>query len=323
MREAIAAAMLAGGGAAALGAPSPGAEGRFLSGAVGEGSVRREYRLYVPGSYDSARPAPLVVFLHGCTQDPDDLARGTRMNEVAERAGFLVLYPTQPATANGLKCWNWFDPGHQRRGAGEPAHVEAMTRQVMREWRVDARRVHVAGISAGGAMALVVAAAYPELYASVASHSGIAVGVVRSAVAALPVMRAGPPATADLLAGLRAAGGDGARAIPLLVMHGTADPTVSPANAQAIAQQWSAAFALEPIGTRMPAALAPGVRPYSTALRGRSVEVPLVEVVMVDGLGHAWSGGSAAGTYADPQGPSASELIAEFFARHPMPEPGR
>ena len=271
MREAIAAAMLA---------------GRFLTGAVEDGGTRREYRLYVPDGYDAARPAPLVVFLHGCTQDPDDLARGTRMNEVAERAGFLVLYPAQPATANGLKCWNWFDPAHQRRGAGEPALVEAMTRQVMREWRVDPRRVHVAGISAGGAMALVVAAAYPELYASAASHSGIAVG------------------------------GDGARPIPLLLLHGSADPTVSPANAQAIAQQWSAAFALEPIATRTPAALAPGVRPHSTSLRGRAGEAPLVELVTIDGLGHAWSGGSPAGTYADPQGPSASELVADFFARH-------
>src|SRR5690349_23359678 len=117
MREAIAAAMLAAGAGGAPGAPAPAAEGRFLSGAVGEGAARREYRLYVPGGYDAARPAPLVVFLHGCTQDPDDLARGTRMNEVAERAGLFVLYPAQPATANGLKCWNWFDPAHQRRGA--------------------------------------------------------------------------------------------------------------------------------------------------------------------------------------------------------------
>ena len=322
MRETIAAAALAGGAAMAAASPAA-AQGRFLSGGVGEGAARREYRLYVPGTYDGARPAPLVVLLHGCTQDPDDLARGTRMNEVAERAGFLVLYPAQPATANGLKCWNWFDPGHQRRGAGEPALVASMTRAVMTEWRVEPRRVHVAGISAGGAMALVVAAAYRELYASVASHSGIAVGVVRSAAEALPVMRGGPAEGVDLAAGLRAAGAPRPRAVPLLVLHGAADPVVGAANAQAIVRQWSGAFGLEPRGTRSPAVVTPGVRAHATALHGRPGEVPVVEAVLIEGLGHAWSGGSSAGTYADPQGPSASEAIADFFARHPLPEPER
>src|SRR5688500_1085223 len=159
------------------------------------------------------------------------------MNEVDERQGFHVLYPAQPATANGLKCWNWFDPGHQRRGAGEPALVETMTRAVMTEWRVDPRRVHVAGISAGGAMALVVAAAYPELYASAAAHSAIAVGVVRSAAEALPAMRAGPASGVDLVAALRAAGAPEPRAVPLLVLQGAADPVVGAVNAQAIVRQ--------------------------------------------------------------------------------------
>ena len=156
-------ATAAGAQAQAGGRSSGRAEMRRHEGAAGA----RAYRLYVPSRYDATQEAaPLVVMLHGCTQDAADVARGTRLDAHAERAGALVVYPEQPATANPKKCWNWYDAAHQARDAGEPAIVAAIVRDVMASHRVDRSRVYVAGLSAGGAMAAIVAAAYPETFAA-------------------------------------------------------------------------------------------------------------------------------------------------------------
>ena len=176
---------------------TPAGAGRWEEGTFANAAGSRRYKLYVPASYDPSRGTPghmLVVLLHGCTQDPDDLARGTRVAEHAEREGFLALLPEQPASANPKKCWNWYDPAHQRRDAGEPASIVAVVRDVMATQKVDPARVYVAGISAGGAMAAIVGAAYPELFAAVGVHSGIAVGAATSVVEALSVMAKGPAA---------------------------------------------------------------------------------------------------------------------------------
>lgn len=297
------------------------APGRFEWHDFTLGTHGRRYKLYVPGGYDAARPAPLVVMLHGCTQDPDDLARGTRMNEIAERTGALVAYPEQPATANALRCWRWFEPAQQRGDGEEPAIIAGIAREVMRTHAVDARRVHVAGISAGGAMALVVAAANATLFASAASHSGVPVGVVASAEEGWAVMRGGSAETVDLAARLRAAAGvpnAGARVVPLLVIHGGADNVVSVRNARQTAEQWVRAFDLVPVAVADAAAV-PGERAVERRAWGTTTGDAVVQLAIVAELGHAWSGGSRTGTFTDEQGPRASELIAMFFAAHPMP----
>ena len=301
------------------GAPPEAAQpaGRVVTGQYAGPEGTRAYRLYVPASWSAGRRMPLVVMLHGCTQNADDIARGTRLDARAERDGFLALYPEQPASANPKTCWNWFDPAHQRRG-GEPALIAAMTRQVAKEHGADARRVHVAGISAGGAMALVVGAAYPELFASVASHSGVAVGAASNPMAAVGVMRGGAVDAATLAPTMRALMGERRRAVPLLVLHGTADQVVNVVNARQSAEQWAGALDAAERRTSI-ASVTPGgeravARRCWTGAGGECV----VELVEVDGLGHAWSGGDPAGTFTDARGPDATALVVDFLLRHPM-----
>ena len=294
-------ATAAGAQAQAGGRSSGRAEMRRHEGAAGA----RAYRLYVPSRYDATQAAaPLVVMLHGCTQDAADVARGTRLDAHAERAGALVVYPEQPATANPKKCWNWYDAAHQARDAGEPAIVAAIVRDVMASHRVDRSRVYVAGLSAGGAMAAIVAAAYPETFAAAASHSGIAVGASRSVMDALGVMAKGPAAAAPAL---------GSAPPPLLVVQGAADPVVNAANAEALAAQWRKARGTGNGGRTVDGES--GGYHFVRASWGDSA-APDVEIVTVRELGHAWSGGSAEGTYTDPKGPDATAMVMTFLLSH-------
>jgi len=281
----------------------------------------RRYRLFVPASYDGSREVPLVVMLHGCTQDPDDFARGTRMNEVAEEHGFLVAYPEQTAAGNPQKCWSWFDPAHQGRGRGEPEDVARIAREVMAARRVDPARVYVAGVSAGGAMALILAANYPELFAAAGSHSGVAFRAAGGVQEALRAMQRGAADTAGLGAAVARAMGERARPVPVIVFHGGADPVVRPVNAEQTAVQWAAfsGIAGAPLRASDDEERDPdgdGFRPARTRFldaRGRAV----LEAWVVPGLGHAWSGGSAEGTFTETRGPDASREMMRFFLEHP------
>jgi poly(hydroxyalkanoate) depolymerase family esterase len=280
---------------------------QFLAGTHTEPAGSRAYRLYVPSGYDG-QAMPLVVMLHGCTQDPVDFARGTRMNARAEEAGCFVLYPAQPASANSSKCWNWFRPEDQKRGAGEPSILAGITRRVMRDFSVDPARVYVAGLSAGGAAAAVAAAAYPDLYAALGVHSGLACGTARDLPSAMVAMSKGPGPKGGVKAGPR-------RAVPTIVFHGDQDRTVHPGNGAEIVTRTREAL---PFGFTETAETGrvPGghafVRTRWADAHGRA----LLEQWVIHGAGHAWAGGSADGSYVDPRGPDASREMLRFFLEH-------
>lgn len=293
---------------APLGSPSarapaalpPGA--RFEEGSFANPAGSRPYKLYVPSTF-SGEAMPLVVMLHGCTQSPDDFAAGTRMNELAEETGLLVLYPAQTQAANMSRCWNWFNAVDQQREGGEPSLIAGMTRAVMRDLPVAEGRVYVAGLSAGGAAAAVMGATHPDLYAAVGVHSGLACGAARDMAGAFAAMRQG--------------GGAGARArrapIPTIVFHGDRDPTVHAVNGDEVMAQAGAGPALraEVEGGRSPGGMA-----FTRTVHRDGADRVVLEQWVLHGAGHAWSGGSAAGSYTDPLGPDASREMLRFFLSH-------
>jgi poly(hydroxyalkanoate) depolymerase family esterase len=277
-------------------------EERFIEGSFGSGGAKREYKLFIPpGTGD--RPLPLVVMLHGCTQNPDDFAAGTAMNEAARAQGFCVLYPAQSRQANAQGCWNWFKHNHQERGRGEPALLAGMTREVMTQHAIDPARVYVAGLSAGGAMAAILGAAYPELYAAVGVHSGLAAGAATDLPSALAAMKSGAAARAA------------AHGVPTIVFHGDADATVHPANGdQVIAACAGAASEVATHKVNGAGGRASTRRVHSDPADGRV----LGEHWLVHGASHAWSGGSSRGSYTDSRGPDATAEMLRFFFEHPQ-----
>ncbi|MEO8192759.1 MAG: PHB depolymerase family esterase [Gemmatimonadales bacterium] len=290
-------------------------KGEFLMREVETPEGPRRYKLYVPARYNKSRPAPLLVVLHGCTQDPDDIARGTRFNSLADESTFLVAYPEQPQKANGLKCWNWFDVAHQRRGKGEPALVAAIAQRVMNDYSVDARRVFIAGVSAGGAMALTTAYAYPEVFAAAGIHSGIAYGAVTSIADALTAMHSGAPNPAALSEAVIKGMGS-RRHFPAIVFQGGADKSVNVVNASQVVAQLAESYGPRPL-MKLSETSGEGAYGYHFTRKVYGNGRPLVEQWIVTELGHAWSGGSKDGTYTDPGGPDASREMLRFFLEHP------
>jgi poly(hydroxyalkanoate) depolymerase family esterase len=272
----------------------------------------RRYKLYVPSGY-KGQALPLVVMLHGCTQSPDDFAAGTRMNEVAEEHNFLVAYPAQARSANVSKCWNWFEESEQHRGRGEPSLIAGITRQIMRDFPVETGRVYVAGLSAGGAAAAIMGATYPDLYAAIGVHSGLACGAARDMPSAFAAMRQGGGAAAG-------SGHGGGAPVPTIVFHGDCDKTVHPVNGDQIIAQANAATALEATVVRGKSLSGMSfIRTIHADDTGRSV----LEQWVLQGAGHAWSGGSAGGSYTEPRGPDATREMVRFFLEHSTRMRGR
>jgi poly(hydroxyalkanoate) depolymerase family esterase len=278
---------------------------RFADGSFSGPAGTRAYKVYVPASY-RGDAMPLVVMLHGCTQSPDDFAAGTRMNALAEEQGFIVVYPAQPSSANAQKCWNWFSPTDQMRDRGEPSLIAGITHQVMRDHAVDPHRVYVAGLSAGGAAAAIMATAYPDLFAAVGVHSGLACGAASDMSSAFTAMRQGAAADTGAVR-------NGARVVPTIVFHADNDNTVHPGNGdQVIAQAGTGGLRTEVRRGRVPDGHAYSHTRHTDA-RGHGLH----EHWLVHGGGHAWSGGSPAGSFTDPRGPDASREMLRFFFEHP------
>jgi poly(hydroxyalkanoate) depolymerase family esterase len=297
------------------------------------GGQTRRALVHSPAGVEPQTAVPLVCMLHGCTQDAASFAAATRMNDVADRHGFVAVYPQQERGDNAQGCWNWFLPEHQARGAGEPASIAAIVRELMgtaSPWGIDRRRVFVAGLSAGGAMTTILAAAYPDLFAAVAVHSGLAYRSAANVGAAFTAMARGSEDPVGQGRAAHAAAGDDARPVPSIVVHGSADTTVAPVNADRVLQQSMAANRLA-----APETCDLDIARPTTTVRGRvdgghaytrsqwtdHRGVLMHELLKVDGLGHAWSGGAPGGSYTDARGPDASEAIWRFFAQATAGQP--
>jgi poly(hydroxyalkanoate) depolymerase family esterase len=288
-------------------APPPAPEGaRFERRVFSNQAGSRDYKLYVPSAH-AGGSLPLIVMLHGCTQSPDDFAAGTRMNELAEEHRFLVAYPAQARTANVSKCWNWFSETDQQRDLGEPSLIAGITREIMRSFPVAPGRVYVAGLSAGGAAAAIMGSAYPDLYAAVGVHSGLAYGAASDMASAFKAMRQG--ANSRRMPARRS----GARIVPTIVFHGDRDSTVNPVNADHVIAQSDHVSGLRVAAKR---GAGPDGVSYTRTTYVDAVGRSMFEKWDVHGLGHAWSGGSPAGSYTEPSGPDASREMLRFFFQH-------
>ena len=278
---------------------------KFETHSFGNEAGSRRYKLYVPGRY-KAEALPLVVMLHGCTQSPDDFAAGTRMNECAEEQGLFVAYPAQSKSANPSKCWNWFEGSEQRRSHGEPSLIAGITRQIMRDFPVETGRVYVAGLSAGGAAAAIMGATYPDLYAAIGVHSGLACGAARDIPTAFAAMRngGGPAATSAHRS---------RTTVPTIVFHGDEDKAVNPVNGDQVIAQAKLTMDLKTTVVRGRAA---GGMSFLRTIQSDDTGRSMLEQWVLQGAGHAWSGGSPAGSYTDPRGPDASREMVRFFLQH-------
>jgi poly(hydroxyalkanoate) depolymerase family esterase len=282
---------------------------RFIEGTFSNPAGSRAYKLFIPSRYQG-QPLPLVVMLHGCTQSPDDFAAGTRMNFIAEEQTCFVVYPAQRSEANQAKCWNWFRTADQQRGKGEPSLIAGITRQIMRDYSVDPKRVYVGGLSAGAAAAAVMGVTYNDLYAAIGVHSGLACGAASDLPSAFVAMRQGGGSDD------RAILGDGPL-VPTIVFHGDRDITVHPNNGDQVLQRSTRTTSIQ---KKVHRGRVPGGHAYTRTIHTDASGRGIFEHWNIHGAGHAWSGGSPVGSYTDPQGPDATREMLRFFLEHSLPQ---
>lgn len=288
--------------------------GKFIEALYANPAGSRAYKLYIPSGYQG-QAVPLVVMLHGGTQTPDDFAAGTRMNVIAEEETCLVVYPAQPSHANPAKCWNWFRPDDQRRDRGEPSLIAGITRQVMHDYSVDPRRVYVGGLSAGAAAAAVMGATYPDLYAAIGVHSGLACGAADDLASAFAAMRQGEARDSSAFGDTSVVPEDRS-SVPTIVFHGDRDTVVHPRNADHVITRSIRATSWQ---RKVRRGQVPGGHAYTCTIHTDANGQAIVEQWCIHGAGHAWSGGSPAGSYTDPRGPDAAKEMLRFFRDHPAP----
>ena len=294
----------------------------------------RPYFVYTPTNYQVGVAVPLVVMLHGCTQKAVDLATGTQMNTLAEQQNFIVVYPQQTSSANQYLCWNWFDLANQSRDKGEPSIIAGIVQSITQNtarWSIDTNRIYVAGISAGAALAVILGATYPDVFAAIGVHAGFEYQAATNSSAGLRAGRNGGPDPRQQ--GLLAyeamnAVGSFARAVPTIVFHGTKDYVINIINGDQTVQQWMYTDMLASHGsynanftapTTTTKGQVPGGRSYVTYGWKDANSNEIQQYWKVDGMGHAWSGGNPGGSYTDAKGPNASQAIYSFFLLHSLP----
>ena len=292
--------------------------GQFIRSSHAHAAGKLDYKLFVPPGHQG-QALPLIVMLHGCTQDPDDFAAGTGMNDLALEKGFFVLYPAQAPNANAQRCWNWFKGGHQRRGEGEPAWIAGMTRAVIEQYGIDSKRVYVAGLSAGGAMAAIMGDTYPDIFSAIGVHSGLPTGAATDVTSAFAAMQGRtstmPPGKLRSLEIERPARHNATP--PTIVFHGDADTTVRPVNGERVVTACMDSTPSAPGSRRTTEEQRRGRsntgREYTWGVHRDASGRAVSEHWVIHGAGHAWSGGSARGSFTDPQGPDASREMVRFF----------
>jgi poly(hydroxyalkanoate) depolymerase family esterase len=292
----------------------------------------RPYAVYTPVNYQVGTVVPLIVMLHGCTQTPTDFAAGTQMDALADQKQFIVVYPQQTSTNNSLSCWNWFLPADQARGSGEPALIAGIVQtveQTTSQWTIDTNRVYVAGMSAGAAMAVIMAATYPDIFAAMGSESGLEYQAATSQTAASTAQSQGGPDPTQQGQVALTAMGSAARVVPTIVFQGESDFIVAPINGDQIVQQWMQTDHLASSGTYNASFSSPtsttsgqvsgsGGHSYTVQTWNDTQGNEIEEYWKITGMGHAWSGGSSSGSYTDPNGPSATTAMYTFFINHPL-----
>jgi poly(hydroxyalkanoate) depolymerase family esterase len=301
--------------------------GTWVRGTVKNASGTLDYKLWAPSDYRKDKPVPLVLMLHGCMQKAEDLAAISGMNELADKNKFLVVYPEQAAAANPLRCWNWFDPKHQSRDAGEPSLIAAVVSDVRSLYSIDSKRVYAVGISAGGAMAVVMVAAYPETFAGLGVIAGLEYRAGTTVQAGLAVMKQGGPDPNQqgvvAFEAIQKSLGESKKRIPVIAFQGMRDPYVNPLNTDQLIAQWAQTNDYlddgkdnDSVSSQSPKE-AKGSVPNGYAFTKYSyydgAKRLLMEKWLVQGLGHAWPGSATASQFGDPKGPNASAEIWRFF----------
>jgi poly(hydroxyalkanoate) depolymerase family esterase len=311
--------------------PSGALAGSWADGVATNPSGSRNYKLWIPDGYTGKQRLPLVMMLHGCTQTPDDFAAASQLNAVADKKHFLVVYPEQTKAANPLKCWNWFDSSNQARGRGEPSLLALVVNQVQANYKVDSRRVFVAGFSAGGAMAVIMGATYPELFAAIGVHSGLAYGAATNLNGAMPAMAKGGTDAASLGKLAFEAMGATKHSMRVILFQGAKDGAVAMVNADQVITQWAQTNDLiddgkdndsvDDVADKTTEGMIAGGYAYKKYIYDDRSRKPLMEKWIVPEMKHAWSGGAGGASYTDPKGPSAAQEMWRFFSEtHPLPQ---
>jgi poly(hydroxyalkanoate) depolymerase family esterase len=285
------------------------AAGRYFSGAYVSVYGSRDYHGYVPSSYRAGTPMPMLVALHGCTENDVGFDLLSGWSRLAEQRGFIVVFPDQNNFVNPAGCWNWYLSANQRRGWGEPAIIAGITNRVRGQYTVDARRVFVSGVSAGGVMSNILAVTYPDIYAAASILAGCEYRCD------ITQIRTPQQSGADAIAEM----GSRRRAVPIMIWQGTSDIVVPPSTAYRIAGQWATVDGIDTVPDTVIRGQVPGGRTFTRLLHKNSAGQTLIEQYMIDGAGHVYPGGCSCSLYGDPSGPDASGLSWDFFLAHPKP----
>lgn len=292
----------------------------------------RSYKLFVPSSYQPGTEVPMMVMLHGCTQSPDQFAAGTRMNDLASSENFIVIYPEQTSSANASRCWNWFETSHQQRGSGEPAMIAGMVNNVKSQYAIDDDKVFAAGISAGGAMSVIMGATYPDIFSGIGVSAGLEFKAATSMTQAFTAMSSGGPSpTTQGDLAYQEMQKSTVKVMPTIVFHGTSDYTVGTVNGNQVVEQWirtndraddgQANNSINASNRIVTTGQVSGGRSYTRYQYLDTSSNSIVEKYEITGMGHAWSGGSTAGNYTDSTGPDATTLMWEFFNQNESTPP--